>query len=218
MATSRGAWPHYYAQGLDYTSDPNGREAHGIYAFKNELIHNGFSKGIDPTLAKWGSSVTKRTKDAQRHFGLVEDGVLGPSTARALFRKRMSEAESAAGLPAHSLARICSLESDNDPVAQGWVDTNDEGIAQENLPSNPDLTQAQCWTPEFIVPHAASQLAARITHCGSIMAGIAAWNVGNFYATKWREAGYPSSGLVVNGQDMYTRATGYYAHVESQAL
>jgi len=218
MSASRGAWPYFYGLGLDFTADPQGRGAYGIYAFKNELIYNGFSKGVNPTLPHWGSSVTKRTKDAQRHFGLTADGVLGPATARCLFRKRMAEAEAAAGLPAHSLARIASLESANDPVAQGWADLDDEGILQENGPSNPDLTQQERWTPSFIIPHGATQLASRIRNCGSAKAGVAAWNVGNAYAIKWREAGYPGSGLVVNGQDMFTRATGYYAAVEGQAL
>jgi peptidoglycan hydrolase-like protein with peptidoglycan-binding domain len=218
MATSRGAWPHFYTLGLDYRSNPQGREAFGIYAFKNELIYNGFSRGINPDTAYWGSKVVNRTKDAQRHFGLTVDGVLGPTTARYLFRKRILEQ-----VNADALSRIKTLESGNDPVAQGVADLDDEGLFQENGPSNPDLTKEQCWTPSFIIPHAASQLASRIRNCGnSEKAGIAAWNVGNTYANDWRLAGFPASGKIVtvggSSFDVYTRATHYYTLVMAQEL
>lgn len=217
MATSRGAWPYNYAEGLDFRGDPQGRGAYGIYAFKNELIYNGFSRGVNPGSAFWGSKAVGRTKDAQRHFGLVADGVLGPKTALALFRKRL--AEQANG---HVLSQIKSLESGNDPIAQGYADLDDEGLFQENGPSNPDLTKQQCWTPSFIIPHAASQLASRIKSCGSVRAGVAGWNVGNTYATDWRKAGYPPSGKWVNigGQeiDVFARAYNYYNLVSRQAL
>lgn len=221
--TSRGAWPYTYKLGLDFRSEPNGRGAYGIYAFKNELIYNGFSRGIDPTLPLWGSSVVKRTKAFQAAMGLTVDGDLGPITARALFRHRVTAAEVTYNLPPHLLAQVKSLESDNDPVAQGWLDLDDEGLFQENLPSNPDITQVQCWTPSFIVPHAASQLASRIKNCGSAKAGTAAWNIGNQLAINWREAGYPVSGLIytdANGNkiDYAARATNYVKDVEEQAL
>ena len=214
---SRGAWPYWYELGLDFRSDPQGRDAYGIYAFKNELVFNGFSKQINIESPYWGTGVVARTKDAQKHFGLPVDGVLGPQTALALFRLRLSEQPNA-----DILSQIKSLESDNDPVAQGYEDLDDEGLFQENGPSNPDLTQIQRWTPSFIVPHAASQLESRIKSCGSVKAGIAGWNIGNEYATEWRIAGYPASGKVIvvdgNSIDMFTRATQYVADVEKQEL
>ena len=217
MATSRGAWPHYYTLGLDYRSDPQGREAYGIYALKQELIYNNFAKGVVSVLPYWGKSAVAQTKNAQKFFGIQMDGVLGPETARYLFRKRLAEQKNG-----DLLSQIKSLESDNDPVAQGYEDLDDEGLFQENLPSNPDLTQVQCWTPSFIVPHAASQLASRIKSCGSKKAGVAGWNIGNEYATEWRKAGYPASGKIVevDGEqiDMFARATTYYADVTKQAL
>lgn len=221
--TSRGAWPYDYTLGLDFRSDPNGRGAYGIYAFKNELIYNGFSRGINPALPLWGKASVGRVKDAQRAFGLTADGDLGPITALALFRHRVATAEVAFNLPPHLLSQIKSLESDNDPVAQGWLDLLDEGLFQENLPSNPDLTQIQCWTPSFIIPHAGSQLADRIKACsGNAKAGTAAWNIGNDYANVWREAGFPASGIVENidGEeiDIAARATNYVKDVEAQSL
>lgn len=217
MATSRGAWPFYYAARLDRRSDPNGRDAHGIYAFKAELVLNGFGADtINQTLAYWGSDTVKAVKHAQNQFGLNADGVLGPQTARCLWRKRVAAAEAANGLPAHLLARIKTLESGDDPVAQGESDPEDEGLFQENLPSNPALTQVQCWTPSFIVPHAASQLNARIKACaGSVKAGTAAWNIGDFYANQWREAGFPATG---GDNDVYARATNYVDLVNAEPV
>ena len=217
---SRGAWPYYYQLGLDFRSDPQGRDAYGIYAFKNELIYNGFSKGINPTLPYWGSGVVTQTKKAQKFFGLTVDGVLGPMTARCLFRKRCTTSELALTLPIHLLAKIKTLESGDDPVAQGVVDPDDEGLFQENLPSNPSLTQIECWTPSFIIPHAASQLFNHIKDCGnSSKAGTAAWNVGNFYANEWRLAGFPTSGgPIVDGQDIYSRCDQYVNLVNAEPL
>ena len=217
---SRGAWPYFYQLGLDFRSDPQGRDAYGIYAFKNELIYNGFSKGIAPDLPYWGSGAVKQTKDAQSFFGLTVDGVLGPITARCLFRKRLTASELSLSLPVHLLAKIKTLESGNDPVAQGWVDPNDEGLFQENLPSNPSLTQINCWTPSYIVPYAASQLFNHIHNCAdSVKAGTASWNVGNFYANEWRKAGFPASGgPVVNGKDIYTTCTHYVDLVNGSPL
>lgn len=215
--SSRGSWPYYYTSGLDRRNDPQGRDAHGIYAFKAELVLNGFGVDkINQTLAYWGAEAVRATKHAQVSFGINPDGVLGPQTARCLWRKRVSEAEVANSLPAHLLARIKTLESGDDPVAQGFSDPEDEGLFQENLPSNPDLTQVQCWTPSFIVPHAASQLKARIKACaGSVKAGAAAWNVGDFYANQWREAGFPASG---GDNDVYERATHYVALVNAEPV
>ena len=217
---SRGAWPYYYTLGLDFRSNPQGRDAYGIYAFKNELIYNGFSKGVNPSTPYWGDKAVARTKQAQKFFGLTVDGVLGPETARCLWRKRITASELTLSLPIHLLAKIKTLESGDDPVAQGVVDTEDEGLFQENLPSNPSLSQKECWTPSFIIPHAASQLHNRIIDCGnSTKAGTAAWNVGDFYANQWRLAGFPASGgPIVDGQDIYARCDHYVKLVNSEPL
>lgn len=216
---SRGAWPFFYTLGMDRTKDPQGRDAHGIYAFKKELVYNGFGDGmINLTSAYWGSAAVKATKQAQAHFGLVVDGVLGPATARCLFRARIKSAEG--NIPEDLLQRIASLESGYDPVAQGYADPHDEGLFQENLPSHPELTQTQCWTPSYIIPLAAQQLLSRINAChGSAKAGAVAWNVGDYYANKWQDAGYPTlGGPVVEGQDMWSRATQYWTLLGRQEL
>jgi hypothetical protein len=221
-AASRGAWPFYYEAGLDRRDDPGGRDAYGIFAFKAELVYNGFSKGINPLLALWGDSAVARTRDAQKAFGVQVDGVLGPETARCLFRHRASAAEAASRIPAHWLARIKSLESGNDPVAQGEEDPDDEGLLQENGPSNPTITQIQCWTPSFILPYGGQQLVGRIAATGSVKAGVAAWNVGNYAAAEWAQAGFPASGVYVTiggaKVDVAPRATTYYNDVQAQAL
>lgn len=213
---SRGAWPYFMTLGLDYRGDPEGRGAYGIYAFKRELIYNNFTLGINPSLPYWGKSVVERTKDAQNAFGLNADGVLGPVTARYLFRKRAGSVETSYHLPAYLLARIKTLESGNDPIAQGFVDPDDEGLLQENLPSNPSLTKIECWTPSYIIPYGAQQLSGRIQNCaGSVKAGTAAWNVGNFYANQWRLNGFPPDG---GDNNVYARATNYVMLVNNQPL
>lgn len=221
--TGRGAWPFYYVKGLDRRSDPQGRDAHGIYALKTELIYGGFGEGIDAAVAYWGRDATRAVKQAQAAFAITEDGVLGPNTARCLYRHRYAVAEASVGLPAHALARIGWTETNDDPVAQGELTPRDEGIIQENLDSNPGLTQMQCWNPAFIIPHGAGQLRARITNCGgSVMAGVVSWNVGVASANRWRLAGFPASGgSIINaetGETLYAHCTAYWKKILAAPL
>jgi hypothetical protein len=221
--SGRGAWPFYYEHGLDRRGDPQGRDAHGIYALKAELVYGGWGFGIDPTLPFWGGAATKATKSAQAALGIGSHGVLGPVTSRCLFRHRYAVAEAAAGLPPHALARIGWVETDDDPVAQGYDTPLDEGIIQENLPSNPGLTQVQCWTPSIIIPHGATQLRHRITNCdGSLAAGTVSWNVGVASANEWRLAGFPARGGPVidpeTGETLYAHCTSYWAKIQAAPL
>lgn len=48
-------------------------------------------------------------------------------------------------------------------------------------------------------------------------AARAAYNIGNTYATQWMLAGFPASGgPLLNGQDVYERATKYLALIDRQ--
>jgi len=110
---------------------PNTRVAHGITAFKNELIYNGNTGNgkIIPELPSWGKYVDMALRNFQKSHGLKVDGVLGPTTADALFLKRAKQVEDLNGIPSDYLARIKTHESNNDPVAQGYEDSADEGLS-----------------------------------------------------------------------------------------
>lgn len=215
----RGAWPFYYKLGLDFRSNPAGRDAHGIYALKRELIYNGNTGNglMRADLAFWGDSADLALRTFQKQHDLVVDGVLGSGTARVLFHKRFLAICAQYGIPNELVAKIKTLESSNDPVAQGWVDIDDEGCMQINLHFNPSITQDEAWDPPFAGDYGGKQLASAIIYCDhDLDGGVAAWNIGRYYAKQWVEAGKPVSGGPIIGQDdAWARATKYVALVKA---
>lgn len=215
--TGLGAWSFgYYQQGMDVTSD---RVAAGVQAFKHALIDNGYGTGINLDARGFGHSMTKQAKAFQRAHGLIVDGIIGPTTARYLFRQYSfpAEASGTIEMPDHLCQRLGGAESGHDPVAQGYADPDDEGWAQINGPSHPKITLAQRWSPAFAAPWAASYLKTFYVNERADWDGaVASYNVGQFYAVEWVDAGKPSSGKFVNGVDVYARAHNYVNAVRSQ--
>lgn len=211
-----GGWSFgFYHHGM---AVPNDRVAAGIKAFKQALIDNGFGAGIDITLPVFGSNMRKRTIAFQKAVGISADGVIGPTTARHLFRHYSFalEASGTVEIPDHLLQKLCGEESDHDPVAQGYSDPQDEGWAQLHLPYYPGLTVEQAWQPPIAGQKASSVLKTFYVDDAADWDGaVAAWNVGSGTAKIWVDAGKPAS-LVINGFDWGARATEYVALVKSQ--
>lgn len=215
----RGAWPFYYKLGLDFRASPQGRDAHGIYALKRELIYNGNTGDgkMVADSAMWGSYADLACRTFQKQHGLIVDGELGPTTARHLLSKRFTALETQYGIPSKLLSKIKTLESSNDPVAQGYVDIDDEGLMQINLHFHPDITFEYAWDPAQCGPLGGSQLQSAITYCDhDLDGGVAAWNIGRYYARQWVQAGKPASGgPMIGSDDAYARATKYVALVNA---
>ena len=204
-----GAWTFYYREGFKASDD---RQRAGIKAIKQELIYNGYDKGIDLTMVNvFGTAVSNRSKEFQAANGLVSDGVVGPNTALVLFRKRCRAAESSKGIPDKLVGRTGTLESNNDPIAEGYADPEDEGWGQIHLPFFPNVSIEQAWDPAYAIPFTANKLASDITYCDNdVDGGLAAYNVGRTYARRWVRAGKPASGgPELGGEDAYVRATRY---------
>lgn len=213
-----GAWSWFYRQG--FAADGDVRKADGIYAIKQELVYNGYGHDVVLTLPFFGRFAVAETKRFQKDHGLTADGVVGPNTARALFRKRIANTETMLSIPSSLLGKLLHLESNDDPVAEGVVDENDEGIAQVNLPSHPDVSEPDAHNPAFAIPWAGRYLKGLYTATGAKDwdVALAAYNVGTALAKKWLAAGKPATGGPdVGGQDGYARATKYVALVKAQA-
>lgn len=210
----RGAWPFYYQFGLDRRNDPQGRDAHGIYAFKRELIFNGYGAGIVPDLAYWGKQVDDQTRKFQAAKFLVVDGQLGPKTAGILLRKRTLAIESRFGIVNNYLCKLKSHESANDPVAEGWSDPDDEGLVQINLDFHPTVTEVKAWDPAFALDWAGKYLFDAFKYTGDWDGAIVAYNIGRHSAKLWVEAGKPpTGGPLIGGQEGWKRATSYLAAI-----
>jgi len=210
-----GAWSSYYKFGD--TAALGTPRAYGIIAIKKELIYLGSKRAIDIRLAYFGDAVRNAVKGFQSSHGLEADGVVGPATARQLFKTRIFQAELDFGIPDHLSFKQISLESGFDPGATGNVDPKDRGLCQINGTAHPDVTDDKAFDPSFAIPWAVKYLKDGIDALGDIDAGLASYNVGRFYAKKWLEAGKPDSGLyTVGGKDYAAICTNYVNLVRSR--
>jgi hypothetical protein len=211
-------WSWLYRDGMLVTP---GRVTAGVKAMKLALIANGFHGGIDPDLPVWGTAVEHQTIAFQESEGLQADGVIGRVTARHLFRVYDKATEAKYQIPNHLVGRQSHGESDNDPVAHSA--TGDEGRAQINPPSHPQVTLAQMWDPAFASNFTGSYLKGSYIYVGGSWEGaVCAYNVGGALAKQWVAAGKPVSGgptIVVGGdeEDAWAHCTAYVVHVEGSS-
>lgn len=203
---------------LSFTAGANDRKAAGIRAFKQELIFNGFSHGIIIDMPSFGKYAVECTKNFQEVSGLVADGVLGPITARYLFRQRCQEIETLHGIPGALLRHMKSQESFNDPVAEGFADPDDEGLMQVNVKIHNTLALSDLWDPPFALELGAKMMVGAHSRIGDWDGAVAAWNCGEYYAKKWVVAGKPVSGLIVDDIDWFARAFRYVGYVKNSAI
>lgn len=219
MTNGLGAWSFgYYHQGMPV---PNNRVQAGLVAFKQGLIDNGFEAGIDLSSGHFGHSMTKQTRAFQKAQKIQVDGVIGPETARHLFRVYSFSEEQGGTIEIddHLLQRQGGLESGHDPVAQGFSDAQDEGWAQLHMPYFPKVTLEQAWTPSFAIAKLGDHLKTFYVNLAADWYGaVASWNVGTGTALAWVHAGKPASGDVVAGVDWYARATNYVKLVKATAI
>lgn len=138
-----------YRRGQDGKNDP--RLLAAITAIKKELIYNGYGEGIDLTVTHFGISVENRLKEFQSDVGLKVDGRAGQTTLTELFRKRVKVTEREYELSTGSIGKMLKLESGYDPVALGYVDPDDTGIAQINLRIHSSISVAQAYDPAFAI-------------------------------------------------------------------
>lgn len=214
-----GAWSFgRYHYNMDV---PNSRVAAGIFAFKQELIYLGYGEGIKVDLPIFGSNMRDQTLAFQKDSGGLDvDGQIGSKTARHMFFTRGNRFQNAHAIPGKLVVRQITLESANDPVAQGYADDGDEGLGQIHLSYHPEITVEQAWDPSFAIPWLGGQLVGATAYCDNDFdGGVAAYNIGWTYARQWVRDGKPASGGPLLGTvDSYARATKYVALVKQQPL
>lgn len=215
-----GAWEYngYHAVTRAY-DDP--RLGAALIAVKKELAYNGYGTNLVVDTPVFGDAAKNRTMDFQRDHGLTADGVIGPGTAKELFRRRINAIEDQYDLPQGTIGKQVLLESNFDPVAIGYADPDDTGIAQINLRIHSDVTIDQAYDPEFALNWIAryitnSQVA--ITKSANVMkAARAAYNIGNVYASQWLLSDFaPSGGPLIGNEDSFARATNYINLIDGQ--
>lgn len=209
-----------YTKGMNGGKDP--RLAAAIKAIKRELVYNGFDKNIDVTTPVFGDAAYQRLKEFQLSKGIVTGlGKAGQTTLTELFRKRVEATEAKYDLPEGALGKKLKLESGYDPVAIGFVDKNDLGIAQINVGIHQSVSKDEAFDPAFAIDWAGRYIRSNhdliARQMGVMTAARAAYNIGNGNAIKWMQAGFPESGgPLLGGQDVFERATKYIALIDRQ--
>lgn len=174
-----------YTKGMDGRDDP--RLGAAIFAIKRELIYNGYSKNIVLDLPYFGDAVYQRLKEFQAAHNISTSiGKAGQTTLTELFRKRVNATETKYDLPSGALGKKLRLESGYDPVAIGWADPKDTGIAQINIGIHTSVSQMEAFDPEFAIDWAGKYIRNNfevISNKANVMkAARAAYNIGNTYA------------------------------------
>jgi soluble lytic murein transglycosylase-like protein len=209
------AWTSYYR--YKDRAEPGTPKGYALVALKRELKYRGYGDGLDTESLFFGAAAKARTTEFQVDVGLKGDGVIGPTTARRLFKKRIWDAAHTSNVPALMLCKQLNLESGFDPAAVGYVDPRDRGLAQINSYWHPEIDDAKAFDPAFSIPWAANYLGENIKALGDTDAGLAAHNVGRFYARQWLEANKPVSGLyTVEGKDYAAIITKYLQLLKSR--
>ena len=213
----------YYKYGQKYAAtDPRGYALVGI---KVELAYNGMAKGLVLDIPYFGDAMRNRVKEFQASVGLIADGVVGPRTMRRLFLKRIVDIEAAEKLPALLLQKKTQGESNwdiaayNNNIKDGVLLSTDRGLNQINNKMQTAVNDEEAYTPTFSLPWAANHLSENIVMVGSVKGGLAAYNIGVFYAKKWHNAGFPASGMLTEkGFDYAAAATRYVNYIMGQEL
>jgi hypothetical protein len=192
----------------------------GCIAAKRSLKAQGFTvPKMDTEKPCFGLQAEEATILFQRAKGLTPDGIIGPFTAKVLFRPIARAAQDAYKIPNDLTCRKIGLESNWDPSCLG-ADGSDKGIAQINDVHR--LPIGTLYNPAEAIPWAAAYLRNHFNNLGDWHAAVVAYNMGSGAAKEWLKAGKPATGgrtIKVNNQyyGLYEWATLYLSVVLRQS-
>lgn len=223
-----GAWAYGYFRYTEGQPLMGGvypdRAGIAALAFKKEYNYNGYDGsgiGCPLALTPWygecAAAVTARFQKNQSLKGLTS-GVLGPTVARVLFRKRTHEIEAQYSIPDELLGKLRQLESANDPAALGYLDDRDRGLLQINSYYHPEVSDDEAFDPAFALDWGGMQLKSAYNTFNDWDVAVAAHNVGWGGAEDWQNAGKPADGGPVWFPQLYSRATQYVSLVRGQSV
>lgn len=183
VAVGRGAWTNrgkdngsrYYTyiagkpiDGDQPARDTNYQAVHlGVKAIQRRINSYG---GYSPAVVEdgtYGPETAEAVKWLQGRLGVGVDGVVGPTTARAMFKDLLLWYGGVYHVPASQLHGFVMLESGYDPGAVGVVSPADRGLNQINENAHPDVSDEEAFDPFFSIDYTAKRLGeARAKYSG----------------------------------------------------
>lgn len=181
-----GAWTQFYY--YDATAPKMQGEEGGIIkmaveSIQQELHYNSYDPGLIDGI--FGPETRKAVVAFQKAKLILADGVVGPITAKKLFRRRIKSVELKYEIPNEYLCGLIKNESNFDPGATGYVDPRDRGLLQINSKWHPGIDDHEAFDPSFSIPWGGQYLAGAFNHFLRWDAAIASYNAGYGGASTW---------------------------------
>ena len=194
------------AQGLPVNQDYNAT-FHGVVGI--QLLLNSYvganleGDGIFGPTTKWYTVV------AQKKAGLVEDGVIGIKTMKALLLPLIQRTAAKFNEPWEPIYGVLRFEGALDPGAVGYIDPQDWGLAQINTKYHPEVSFAQAFCPSYATAFVANYLRYGLDSLdGNLRDAVVSYNLGIGGARQWIRAGRPDVWTPV-GSDLERKPNEY---------
>lgn len=173
VSVGRGAWKatgkdngsRYYTfidqkpvDGGQAGRDVNYQAVHlGVKAIQARVNAYGYSPALVVD-GEYGRSTTAGVLWLQKRLAIGADGVVGPTTGKALWKDLLIWYGGVYHVPASQLYGFMMLESGADPGAVGVTTPSDRGLSQINLVAHSNVTVEQAFDPHFSINYTAKRL------------------------------------------------------------
>lgn len=162
---------------------------HGVVAIQVLIVWLGISC---PIHGVFDNDTDIAVRKAQAQLGLIADGIVGQATMKKLLLPLIKRvASTKMDQDWRAIYGILANEGAFDPGAVGYLDSNDLGLAQINLPSHPSVSFSDAFCPSKTVNFVADLLAQGLTAFGNERDAIASYNLGIGGTRLWIAAGRP---------------------------
>jgi hypothetical protein len=128
----------------------------------------------------------------QKNLGVVADGMIGPSTAAAVFVPIVQAEAKKLNVDWKAPAGLLKKECGFDPGAVGYTDTYDTGMGQINRKSHPEYTIEQCFDHVFAIDYVLKRYKKALLDFGNERDAVASYNLGYGGTREWIAKGRPA--------------------------
>lgn len=188
---------------------------HAVLAIQALLIED-FSANLKGD-GVFGPETFEAVKSAQRWLAITVDGVVGIETMKWLLWPHIHRIAKIHEIPWNVIYGFIQNEGNWDPGAVGYIDSNDVGLAQINLPSHPSVTESQAFCPSFSMFFIAGYIQNAMAELNNnVIDAVVSYNLGIGGTRQWIRAGRPTAWTPV-GSDLERKPFEYAERILNAA-